>query len=947
MSHPFGDLLSQYLHRKHGLSQAKLAEGILQDPSLIGRMCRGERLTGPKARQRVTAMIRWLQQQGALRTLDEADALLNAAGMSSLSAQVADEALLIRHLAAHLQPQRQSLAVRATPLPRSDRLPRHNLPTQLTPFIGRATQISQLVAQVAMQRLLTLTGAGGVGKTRLALEVAACLLAGFADGVWFVDLASLTDPDLLPQRILDLWQVPEQAATSPLTALTTYLSTRHTLLILDNCEHLLSACAPLAETLLRDCPQLALLATSREALNIQGELPWRVPSLTHPPINAGWDPAAAPAHSALTPATLCEFEAVALFVERVRRQQSAFTLTTANVPAVAQLCRRLDGIPLALEMAAARVNVFTVEELAVRLDGAFDERFHLLTSGARTAPTRQQTLRATLAWSYALLTPAEQRLLAQLAVFNGGWTAVALQEITGAPLDLLAQLVNKSLVIADQQAGQTRYRLLETVRQFAAEQIVLATEEQSDVQWQHSRYYLRLLREQEAPLQSQQQQAALAIISRDFANINAAWQWAVGRQEFTLLAPAVHALFLYCEVRGSYRAGITLFTEATVVCTAAPPDQQVLQPLLAQLWGRLGACDVMANNGGDAIYALYQGLCYAATDQEKAFILANLGHAEIRCGNIGPGMEKVNESLLLSQQCGDLKGEARARHVRIWYFPDFTQALQHCEASLALWRKVGRPDRIAESLSQLAWQLCCRGDYRLASAYWEESMTVSTMLGMQFNLAWILDCQGWLAWCQGDLVTAQTYLQEAKALYHAMGMSAAVAMCQAELALVLRSAGEMAQAVKFAAEAVALTRNTGDQMLLVLSLNYLGAALIGAGDMAAARHALVEALQQGVLTEHNAFLLNTLYYFAELLHLESCTVDPMGAQTRQGRALTLLSCVCNHPSTWRIYRDKAVQLQAEIEGALPMELRATALARGEGYPLDELVSTLLDQVEAS
>lgn len=218
MSHPFGDLLSQHLHRKHGLSQARLAEGILQDPSLIGRMCRGERLTGPKARQRVTAIIHWLQQQGTLTTLDEANALLNAAGMSPLSAQITDEALLMRSTSVHAQQQRQSVAARTTLPHRAD-----NLPTQLTPLIGRTVQISHLVAHVETGRLLTLTGTGGVGKTRLALEVASRLLANFADGVWFVDLAPLTEPDLLPQRILDLWRVPEQAAASPLTALTPYL----------------------------------------------------------------------------------------------------------------------------------------------------------------------------------------------------------------------------------------------------------------------------------------------------------------------------------------------------------------------------------------------------------------------------------------------------------------------------------------------------------------------------------------------------------------------------------------------------------------------------------------------------------------------------------------------------------------------------------------------------
>ncbi|MFN8490756.1 MAG: AAA family ATPase [Caldilineaceae bacterium] len=947
MSHPFGDLLSQHLHRKHGLSQARLAEGILQDPSLIGRMCKGERLNGPKARQRVTAIIRWLQQQGALTTLDEANALLNAAGMSPLSAQMADEALPMRSGLAQAPQPRPSLAARASPPRIASSLPRHNLPTQLTPFIGRTAQIAQLVGQLQTRRLLTLTGAGGVGKTRLALEVASHLLASFKDGVWFVDLAPLTDPGVLPQRILDLWRVPEQADCSPLETLLAYLSAKAALLILDNCEHLIGVCAELAETLLRHCPQLVLLATSREALNLPAELAWRVPSLTRPHVNPGWHDPAPPTQPPLTPAALCDFEAVALFVERARTHQPGFALTTANAPAVAHICSRLDGIPLALEMAAARVHVFTVEEMATRLDGVFDARFQLLAGGVRTAPLRHQTLRATLEWSYSLLLPTEQRLLTRLSIFTGGWTATAAETVADATLDLLVQLVNKSLVIADQQGGQTRYRLLETVRQFAAEQLLADAEAQRQVLRRHSGYYLGLLGEQEAQIQSQQQQTALVIIRSDFANISAAWQWAVDQQAFTLLAPAVHTLFLYCEVRGSYRTGITLFAAAAVALTAALPSRQELQPLFARVLGRLGACEVMLNNGGDAVNALQQGLRYATTDQERAFVLAHLGHAEIRRGEIALGEEKVNESLALSQQRGDLLGEARARHVRIWYFPDFTQAIQHCEASLALWRAVGRPDRIAEVLSQLAWQICCRGDYELANAYWQESMTVASMLEMQYNIAWTLDCQGWMAWCQDDLATAQAYQQEAESLYHAMGMSSGVAMCQAELALVLRSAGAMAEAVQSARRAVALARNTDDQMMLVLCLTYLGAALIGFGDATEARCVLTEAIRQVLPTQHSAFLLNTLYYFAELLLLESRAADPLPALDAQALAVTLLSCVRGHTSAWQIFKDKAAQLQAEIEGALPAELYTPALARGQNCPLEALVKNLLSGVDIS
>ncbi|MCE7979580.1 MAG: hypothetical protein DYG89_00190 [Caldilinea sp. CFX5] len=943
MSHPFGDRISQHLHRKHGLSQAKLAEGILQDPSIIGKMCKGERLHGVQARERVCAIIDWLHQQAVLTTVAEANGLLDAAGMATLRTADANEARLLQQLRTHA-PEPTLPTIPRTLVPTT---PNTNLPAPLTSFVGRAAAVIEVTQLVANHRLVTLTGAGGVGKTRLALEVGRVIVQKpkFPNGVWFVDLAPLTDPTAIPQRILDLWRVPEQAERSPLETLIAYLRAKEALLILDNCEHLIGACAELVETLLQQCPQLSFLATSRETLNIGGETPWRVPSLTRPHTGAGWDGQSS-VQPPLTLEALARFEAAVLFVERARVRQPGFALTIANAPAIAQICSRLDGIPLALEMAAARVTIFTVEELAKRLDGAFDGRFQLLTNGARTAPLRQQTLRATMEWSYGLLLPDEQRLLTHLSVFTGSWSAAAAEAVTGETLDLLAQLVNKSLVIANQQDGHTRYRLLETIRQFATEQARADAQMQRRVQQQHSSYYLRLLGEQEERLQSQQQRTALAIIRSDLANISAAWQWAVDQHKFDLLHRATHALFLYCEVRGAYREGGALLAAAAVELTAALPSRQELQPLLAQVWGRIGACEAMLNNGGDASNALQQGLRYATTDQERAFALAHLGHAEMRRGEVSPGVEKLNESLLLSQQCGDIKSEARARHARIWYFPDFTEAIHHCEESLVLWREIGRPDRIAEVLSQLAWQICCRGDYAIADAYWEESMAVSTSLGMQYNIAWILDCRGWMAWCQGDLAIAQKYLRDAESLYHAMGMSSGVAMCQAELALVLRSAGELAKAVQSAREAVALARDTGDQMMLVLCFNYLGATLIGSGNRTEARYALREAIEQVLPTRHTAFLLNTLYYFAELLMLECYNAHPPDAFECQTLAVTLLSCVRTQKATWQIYKNKAAQLQAEIEEVLPAEMCAAAIARGQNSTLDEMVVIALEAVTA-
>jgi len=954
MSHPFGDLISQHLHRKHGLSQAKLAEGILQDPSLIGKMCKGERLHGVQARERVCAIIAWLCQQAVLTTVAEANGLLTAAGMAALRMTEPREAQLLQQL--HGRSPAPTLPM-LPHVPVTTR-PRTNLPVSLTSFVGRVEAITEVAQLVANCRLVMLTGAGGVGKTRLALEVGKAILDSaatqsthlksqipqleFPDGVWFVDLAPLTDPAAIPQRILDLWRVPEQPEHSPLESLIAYLRAKAALLLLDNCEHLIAACAALAETLLQQCPQLSLLATSREALNIGGETLWRVPSLTHPRAGPGWDGQAATLQSQFTSEALSRFEAVTLFVERAAVRQPGFALTLANAPAIAHICSRLDGIPLALEMAAARVNAFTIEELAIQLDGASDRRFQLLTSGARTAPYRHQTLRATLDWSYGLLTPAEQRLLVRLSVFTGGWTLAAAEAVASATLDGLAQMVEKSLVLADQQAEQTRYRLLETVRQFAAEQGALEEQAYRQAQAQHSRYYLTLLAAQEQRIQGPQQRGALDTLRADFENIKVAWRWAIEQCDFALLAQATHAFFLYCEVRGQFREGASLFAAATAELTAASATNRLdLQLLLGRVLARLGACEVLVASYESAVRPLEQALDYVTTDWERAFTLAYLGHADMGRGEWSAGQAKLHQSLALSRHCQDPTLTAQALYLLNKMTSTYVDAIRGCEESLALWRQMGRPDRIVEVLNRVALWAFCLGDYAKAIVYWQENIERCTALGMQDALAWARNGLGRVAWCRGDLSAAQSYLQEAAELYRAIGVPTGVGYCLATLALVVRSGGDVEQAVAVAHQAVAIERDTEDRMMLVFSLTSLGAALIGAGEFAAARQALKEAFQQLLVAQYPFFTVIAFYYFVELLVLESRTTNLPLPLERHRQALALLSCVRSQTATWQIYRDKAAQLQAEIEATVPAEMRITAIARGQACTLEELVSSLL------
>ena len=344
-----------------------------------------------------------------------------------------------------------------------------NLPISLTSFVGRQQEVADVQQLLATARLLTLCGAGGIGKTRLALEA-----VREADGdVAFVELASVTDRAALPHAIASILGVREQPQRPLLQTLMTALRPRHLLLVLDNCEHLVSACAELAEALLRSCAHLRILATTREPLGIGGEVVWQVPPLTLPDLGA--QP---------TIAQVTESEAVQLFIDRAQSRVRGFSMTPGTARAVADVCVQVDGIPLAIELAAARVKVLTPEQMAARLS----DRFRLLSGGNdRHAPARHQTLRAAVDWSFDLLSVAEQHVLAQLAVFAGGWTLEAAEAVctcpddgTGIPaatvLDVLSGLVDKSLVLAEPGAHGVRYRFLETIRQYASERMEVLPE---------------------------------------------------------------------------------------------------------------------------------------------------------------------------------------------------------------------------------------------------------------------------------------------------------------------------------------------------------------------------------------------------------------------------------------------------------------------------------------
>jgi predicted ATPase/class 3 adenylate cyclase/DNA-binding CsgD family transcriptional regulator len=413
------------------------------------------------------------------------------------------------------------------------------LPVQLTSFVGRDKELRQVRELLADNRLVTLTGAGGVGKTRLAVQIAAQLTNEFGDGVWYVDLAPITDPDLVPVTVARALGLPDQPGRSTMDTLLRFVRDLQMLVVLDNCEHLLDGCAELAVALLGASAGLTVLATSREPIGVTGEAMWRVPSLS------------------------VADEAIELFADRARLAQTGFKVTDDSAAAVAEICRRLDGMPLAIELAAARVRALSLAEI---VEGLHD-RFRLLTGGARTAVRRQQTLRASVDWSHSLLTETERVLFRRLAVFLGGFDLDAAQAVAGADeveryqvLDQLTLLVDKSLVVAENTGGRMRYRLLETVRQYALEKLGESGEADA-VRTRHRDHYTALAAQRDAPA-DRDYEHRIEQAETEIDNLRAAFGWSRENSDVELELTLASLLRPLWQARGRVREGLVWFDAA-------------------------------------------------------------------------------------------------------------------------------------------------------------------------------------------------------------------------------------------------------------------------------------------------------------------------------------------------------------------------------------------------
>ncbi|MBI5651809.1 MAG: tetratricopeptide repeat protein [Chloroflexi bacterium] len=655
-----------------------------------------------------------------------------------------------------------------------------NLPNPLTSFIGRENEQKELKELFEKTRLLTLTGAGGAGKTRLAIQVARAVVPDFTSGVWWVELAALSDPALVPQSVAQALGIQESRERSLMEMLVLVIRDKAMLLALDNCEHLIAACAELAEKLLLACPRLKIIATSREGLNVIGETVWRVPSL-----------ALADALNLPPLDQLAQYDAIQLFVQRAHAVASNWKLD-GNARAVAQICARLDGMPLALELAAARVKILSVEQIAARLDN----RFTLLTGGNRTAPPRQQTLRATIAWSFDLLSESEKTMLMQLSVFAGGWTWEAAEQvcnIASPVLDTLTALADKSLVVVEQKESGLRYRLLETVRQYAHEKLGESSGLAS-IRHHHLNYFLNLAEEAEPKLMGAQAKEWLVRLENEYANLRAAWEWAIATD-------AEIALRLAWALLEFWGAGLHL-TEAQDWLARLLP--------LTEKWGVsakharaltvAGNVAIFQSNHVFARLLSEQGLAIAkqtASKFEIAYASLMLGFSTYHLGDLQIARTLLDTSLVLWRELDNALNIARSQLFGAMLRRDqgdLDQAHQLYEASRIGLEALGNNRWLAmglNSLGALAQQI---GDYSRAAKLYEECIKLERENGRKILLSIAMGNMGAVALYASDYSKAQACFEESLILAQQLGHKNGICLNLMGLAGVIGATGKPEQA---------------------------------------------------------------------------------------------------------------------------------------------------------
>jgi len=643
---------------------------------------------------------------------------------------------------------------------------RNNLPLQPTPLVGREKEVSEVcdLLRAEETRLLTLTGPGGIGKTRLALQAAADLLDEFPDGAFFVPLATLTEAELLLPAVAEMVGVKETGEQPLDEGIKDYLSERRLLLVLDNLEQVLGA-APAVTELLAVAPGLKVLATSRAPLALYGEHEYAVPPLSLPDVRHLPDIAA-----------LSQYAAVSLFIERAQAAKAEFEVTSESAPAVAEICVRLDGLPLAIELAAARIKMLPPKAMLQRLSS----RLKLLTGGARDLPERQRTLRATIEWSFALLDEGEQLLFARLAVFSGGRTLEAIEAICDAQGDLpvdgfegVSSLLNKSLLRQEEGPdGEPRFVMLETVHEFAREKLGQSAEAE-EIKRVHAQYFLTLAEEAYPELRGADQLEWLERLEAEHDNMRAALTWALKRNEAEVALRLGGALSVFWLLRDYHSEGRRWLQEALAIDGRGSLGSRAMA---------LAGAGWLAENQGDldpAQEACEEGLELLANEAREASeaklrLLACLGWVAWTREELGQARELLEESLALSREMSDtwwLAFSLFGLAIVPQSLGDSERATQLYEQSMELFRELGDKQSLAFCLTNLAMLMYSQGDLGRAAQLTEEAVALQRQLGNRGGVSMGLYNLGWMALLQDDLGRAADLYRESLSLSWDAGLN--------------------------------------------------------------------------------------------------------------------------------------------------------------------------------
>jgi predicted ATPase/DNA-binding SARP family transcriptional activator len=690
----------------------------------------------------------------------------------------------------------------------------HNLPFQISTFIGREKELDDIANLIANNRLVTLVGTGGIGKTRLSLKVGEGLLRDYANGIWFAELAPLSDPTRVPQTVASLFGLIEGSSESPNEKLIRFLRSKTVLLILDNCEHILDACTQLADTLLKNCLNLKIVTTSREPLGITGEALYHVPPLGLADLQQILE-------------KLLDYESIQLFEERARLVQEHFSLTMENASSTVQICHRLDGIPLAIELAAARVNSFSTEEIATQLN----ESFNILTGGSRTALPRQQTLRASIEWSWNLLTDSEKILLRRLSIFAGGWTLDGAESVCtgngiepGRVLDVLTQLAAKSLVVVNQEEVRAgRHHLLEMIREYAREKLVQAGEEES-IQDQHLRYFLKLTEQMEPELVGPRQREWFARTNDERNNLRAALEHAVRTD-------VEAGLYISGRLEHFWRSQDNREGTRWLAEFLQKPESKGYPHARAKALHTQGRILFNFEQYSEAQATTEESLALfrAVGDQYgEVDSLVSLGFI-VTLGSIADpaqGSELVQQGLTLARSLGDIGRQAWALCVLGWDHRDFKRAFAYWEESITLYRQVGHWGRLAETLSELGFFLLMNGQIDASQKCLDESSLLFQQLNIKGRRNHLLSAYGQIALLRGEYEQARAYFQEDAAISNESGGRIEYLWALVRLGLAELRAGNIAEARQILTDTAQNFQRDGSRIGVVVSLEWMASLYI-------------------------------------------------------------------------------------------------------------------------